>query len=73
MDKIWDKRAQSAHYVITISQVKSEEKTNTESAQFRLKPQVDAVSDEKINNLTDGKSRMHKLLWEIYISLNYPH
>ena len=42
--------------------MKSEEETNTGSPQFRLKPQVDAVSDEKINNLTDVKSRMHKLL-----------
>ena len=42
---------------ITISQAKSEERSNTEFRRFLLKPEVDAVSDEKINNFSVGKFR----------------
>ena len=46
---------QSALNGITISQVKLEEQSNTESFCLLLKPEVDAVSDKKINNFSVGK------------------
>ena len=52
---LWDyRRMQSTGDVIAISQLKSEEQSNTESCCFRLKPEVNDVSDEKINNFSDG-------------------
>ena len=39
-----------ARNVSTILQVKSEKRSNTESRRFHFKPEVDGVTDEKINN-----------------------
>lgn len=60
-------RVWSVCNIITISQVKSEKWSNTEFRHFCLKPEVDAVSDERVNIFLQEKLKAYKLLWEIHI------